>query len=472
MTPNNINEGSLSQLWKISFPLMLSFFSMVTMTFVDRLFLANYSTNALSAATSAGMFYWAGNLMIATLCSMAQVLVAQYNGAKKYQKLGEPVWQMIWLAIFSSPVFFLLATLGSNFFYQSGFFNVSEVLYYKWNNFFCPVFSLLAAISAFFIGQGKTQIIKWAAILGNVINIVLDPIFIFGVDRWIPSMGIKGAAIATGLGVITQTLVLGSCYFRRNNQKVFGTHHWKFNLSVFWNCLKVGIPPATFIIFELIGWALFYKIMEKTSPKHILVMSVTQSIVIFLNFFGLALEKGAATIAGNLIGAKAFNELRRVFTSGLILCLIFATILSIAFIGFPRHLINWFFHNSAALDGDFAFSQELIMSTKSSIKFSLAILVIYLTFENIRHLLVGMLTSSGDKVFLMVTGSCSIWLFMLAPTYFFMLKPQTDIATAFYICVFYSFATSLVLYLRILKNKWCGKTSNLCQSELKNRLPG
>ena len=467
MTTNEIREGSLGQLWKISSSLMVSFFSIVAMTFCDRLFLANYSASALSAAASAGTLYWAGNFMIITLCAMAEVFVAQYNGAKRYQKLGEPVWQMIWLAIFSCAFFFCLATLGSNLFYETGFFNSDEALYYKWNNFFAPSFSLLAAISAFFIGQGKTQIIKWMAILGNVINIILDPLFIFGVDGWIPAMGIKGAAIATGLGVITQIVVLGTLYLSRNNQEVLGTHDWKFKTQAFWKCLKVGIPPAIFVMFELVGWALFYKMMERISPKHILVTSVTQSIVILLIFFGLALEKGAAAVVGNLIGAKMFHEVKRVFESGMILSLMFAVVLAVALIGFPSYLINWFFHNPTALEGDFVFSPELMASAKSSIKFALAVLVVYLTFENIRFLLIGMLTSAGDTVFLMIAGACSIWLFMLAPTYFFMVKPQAGVEMGFYICVFYSFATTFTLYLRFVKGKW--REKHLIQEDSSTR---
>lgn len=263
MTTNEIREGSLSQLWKVSSSLMVSFFSMVAMMFCDRLFLANYSANALNAAASAGTLYWAGNFMVVTLCAMAEVFVAQYNGAKRYKMLGEPVWQMIWLALFSCLFFFLLGTVGSEALYQTGFFNSDEALYYKWNNWFAPSFSLLAALSAFFIGQGKTEIIKWMAILGNVINIILDPLLIFGVDGWIPSMGIPGAAIATGIGVIAQIIVLAWLFLRENNQTLFNTRDWRFKLKPFAKCLKVGIPPALFVMLELMGWAIFYKMMEQ-----------------------------------------------------------------------------------------------------------------------------------------------------------------------------------------------------------------
>lgn len=55
--------------------------------------------------------------------------------------------------------------------------------------------------------------------------------------------------------------------------------------------MRVGIPPALFVLFELLGWATFYMMMERISTKHILVASVTQSILLLFLFFGLGLEK-------------------------------------------------------------------------------------------------------------------------------------------------------------------------------------
>lgn len=207
---------------------------MVAMIFCDRLYLANYSADALNAAVSAGTFWWATTFAVVTLCSMAEVFVAQYNGAKRYQKLGEPVWLMIWLALFSVVFFFLLGTVVNDSLFKAGFFNANEVAY--------------AAISAFFIGQGKTRIIQWMALLGNAVNIALDPLFIFGVKGWIPEMGLKGAAIATGLGILIQIVILGALFLRSENRTHFGTAQWRFRPSAFWRCLKVGLPPGGFLL--------------------------------------------------------------------------------------------------------------------------------------------------------------------------------------------------------------------------------
>ncbi|WP_420421088.1 MATE family efflux transporter [Simkania sp.] len=292
------------------------------------------------------------------------------------------------------------------------------------------------------------------ALLGNAINIVLDPLFIFGVKGWIPEMGLKGAAIATGIGIGIQVIILGALFLRSDNRSHFGTGNWKFQPSAFWRCLKVGLPPGVFFLFELIAWAIFYKMMEKISPKHIIVSSVTQSILILLLFFAMAIEKGAAAVTGNLIGSKQLHEVKRVFKSGTILTLFFAVVLVAVLIGCADLLIEWFFRNPAALEGNFFLTDELMISTKSAIKFALATLVFYLTFENIRYMLSGMLTATGDTIFLMIAGIASIWVCLLVPTYIFMVIPKAPIETAFYIWIFYSATAMAILYWRFKKNKW------------------
>src|ERR1700733_6336679 len=101
--------GSLRELWSIAFPLMLSSFSFLAMIFVDRLFLARYSPEAMSAAVTSGTAAWSfiGSGII--LAAMSEVFVAQYNGAGIKKRLGEPVWQMIW---FSLATFLLYVPIG------------------------------------------------------------------------------------------------------------------------------------------------------------------------------------------------------------------------------------------------------------------------------------------------------------------------------------------------------------------------
>ena len=457
MNTQEINNGSLKEIWKLSLPLMISFLSLFVMIFVDRIFLSFYSTDALNAATSAGTLCWSLILGCSTLASLAEVFVAQYNGAKQYKMIGEPVWQMVWFSAVSILFFFPMAIWGTSLFYGHAHPANLEYDYFNYTMFFSPPAVLVAALTAFFVGQGKTSIIKWLALLGNVVNIILDPILIFGIKDILDPMGIKGACIATGIGITVQAAVLFYLFLKKENRQNFGTCNWQFKIAPFIRCVKIGLPPAIFVFIELLGWSIFYWMMIKISIEHILVSSICQSILLLFVFFGLGLEKGAAIVAGNLIGAKKTDKVNNVLLSGCKMIGVFSIVIILFFIVYPDFLINLFLKNPQALESHVnltALTDEYLASIRSTIRTSLVFIAIYMIIEDIRWLINGILTAAGDTLFLMIVGAACVWLFLLLPTYFFILKPHASIKLAFVIWVVYSVIATSLFYFRFRQGKW------------------
>lgn len=466
MITNEIQSASLRQLWKLSYPLMISFLSLFAMVFVDRIFLSFYSTAALNAATSAGTFSWSLILGFSTLAGLSEVFVAQYNGAKQYHLLGQPIWQMIWFSLLSSIFFIPAGYFLAEPLYGS--FNLTnyELQYFRYTMFLSPAPVLLAALSAFFIGQGKTGIIKWLGLIGNVVNIFFDWILIFGIPGLIPSMGVKGACLATFIGISVQIGILLYLFLSKENQNHFGTKNWKFDFQSFYLCIKVGMPPAVFAFIELFGWSIFYSMMTKVSETHILVSSICQSILLLFVFFGLGLEKGAAVIAGNLLGAKKEDKLTELFYSGIKLMVLFSIILFCSFIFFPDFFIALFLDHSSITESQnlAVYSSEELLKIKGYIKTGLILIAIYMILEDIRWLINGILTAAGDTLFLMIAGASCVWVFLLLPTYLFIVKGHGSIILAFFIWVVYSFISMIIFYFRFKQGKWKEKvliTENL-----------
>lgn len=452
-----IKNGSLKELWKISFPLMISFLSLFVMVFVDRIFLSFYSPDALNAATSAGTLSWSLILGWSTLAGLAEVFVAQYNGAKQHKMLGEPVWQMIWFSALSILFFLPMGFWGTSLFY--GHFSPANFQYHYFSStmLFSPAAVLVAALTAFFVGQGKTSIIKWLALIGNLVNVILDPILIFGIPGILPKLGIHGACIATGIGIIVQAAILFYLFLKKSNQEQFGTGQWRFKLQPFVRCIKVGLPPALFIFIELLGWSIFYWMMNKISLEHILVSSICQSILLLFVFFGLGIEKGAAILSGNLIGAQKIDQVHHVLRSGYKMLSLFALVVIFFFVIYPDFLINLFLQNPQALEAHVnisALSGDYLDHIRSKIRAGLILIAIYMIIEDIRWLINGILTAAGDTLFLMLVGAGCVWMFLLLPTYFFVLKPQANIQLAFIIWVVYSIIATLLFYLRFKQGKW------------------
>lgn len=466
-----VEKAGIRQLWKISYPMMISFFSMMLMIFVDRLFLSWYSVSSLNASVQAGTLAWGIILGWVTMTTMSEVFVARYNGAKNYQNIGIPVWQMIWLSLFSTGFFLLLAIWGTSYIYNPKTMP-EENAYLSCLMYFGPIFAIVPALGGFFIGRGRTVIMQWMALLGNAINIVLDPIFIFGIKGWVAPMGVVGAAIATGLGNLIQVVILFYLFVQKKNRSEFGTDNYKLNRKVFMSTVRVGLPPALFVTLELVAWSIFYHMMSAVSHIHILVASVCQSILILFIFFGLGVEKGAIAMAGNFIGAGKPEKIRQLLRSGMILIGGFFTLSILFLVIYPDMIINWFF-DGAVLSSDMpkvTLSTEELATVKSLIRFGMICISIMILFENIRWLFNGVLTAAGDTLFLLISGVINVWCFLIMPTYFLVLRPAASIKVALLIWPLYGFIAALVIGGRFAMGRWKQKETIYHESSSKESI--
>lgn len=454
-------SGSIKELWKMSFPMMITFFSMSAMLFVDRMYLSWYSPEALTAGVTAGTLSWAFICFILTIGAMSEVFVSQFNGAKKYQDLGKPVWQMLYLCLFSFIFFIPIAIIVAPIVFPYATMPL-EYEYFRFFMFTGPFFCVHAVLAGFFIGRGFPKIIQWMAIISNLVNIILDPIFIFGIKGFFPSFGMMGAAYATLIGSLVQCIVVFLYFISKQHNSRYNTRDYRFDKKLFLASIKIGIPPAIFVTLELIGWTVFYIMMKGISQTHILVAGICQSILILFFFVGWGLEKGVVAIAGNFIGQGRPKLLTNIITSAFKIILIFAMIMSVILIIYPGPLIDWFFYSPAA-GGEVHVNVTAInlAEIKSIVKTCLYFIFFCLILENVRWVLSGLLTAAGDTMFLLVAGTASLWIFCFLPIYFFVYLPKGPIVHAYIIEVVYHVLGTIIVYARFKQGKW--KTINLIE---------
>lgn len=455
-------EGSIAELWNVSLPLMISSLASLLMIFVDRCFLARYSLDSLNAAVNAGTLAWAFLGGIGMLTVMSEVFVAQYNGAKLHSLIGIPVWQMIWFSIFSILIFVPLGLWGGKIFFWGSPYAKLQNDYFSYLMIFGPLYPMMTAISGFYIGRGKTRILIYLGILGNFLNLIFDWIFIFGIKGFIPELGIKGAAIATCIGTFFQCLILAYLFFKKSNATEFGTRKWRFNFDIFKKCVKVGLPPSVFYALEIIGWTLFYIMMTSIDEIHITVSSICQTIVILLSFFFDGLNRGVAALAGNFIGSKKIDKINMLLKSSLKLLLIFTVVVSIFLIIHPKMIVEFLIPGNIE-EKIFVWQNTQGVSFYSLLQTCLICVFIYLFFEGLRWIFAGLLTAAGDTLFLLLAGSFSVWLFLLIPVYFVVVKFSLSVQFAWVMAAFYAILLSLIYWFRFRIGRW--KEINLISEE-------
>lgn len=445
MTFNRYPEGSVRQLWLIALPLIMSSLSSMAMLFVDRLVLARLTLEAHNAAVEATNLGWAFLAGWSSLASVTQIFVAQNNGAGQRHLLGHPVWQMIWLGLFSFIVFCPIAIWGPSIFFGKDESLEMQRSYFFWMLLFGPSHGFFTALCGFFIGQGKTAIMSVAVVAGNLINCFLCYLLVFGWEGVFPALGVMGAAIATNTAVIGQILILSCAFFKRANRDAFGTGHWKWNSKLLKQCIRVGLPSAFFSLLEVTGWALFYKMMASLGKNHLTVAGIVQNILILFNFFGEGLSRAVSTLSGNALGAKRVEVVFKIVRSGFILMSCFAVCFALLLWVLHQFIIDWFIDPAMSAEQAFLFS---------SLIFGLANAVIYKYLEGIRLVISGALNAAADTVFLLIGGTCSIWLFMVLPIYTFVVRQQGSIEMALGLCSLYTLLAASLYAWRFYSKAW------------------
>lgn len=437
-------QGSLRELWQISFPLIISLMSASLMLFLDRLFLAHVSLASLNASAHAGasvqfLQFWS----IATV-SIAEVFVGRYNGAGNSEKLGQPIWQMIWLSLGSFLIYIPMGLLAGPYLFFSESDKYLEIAYFSILTCFIPFAALSAALSAFYVGRGKVMFVTGIMLGSNLINVILDAILIFGLFSWIPPLGISGAAWATGIALVCQTTLLFLAFFCQKNRQLYGTGSWKINKSLFQSCLKLGLPNAVTHSIEILAWVLIFDLMARLGSDYMTVVTIAQSILFLFTFITEGLSKGASTIASNFMGSQKQDLVWKLLASGTKFYVIMFLLLGGLLVGYPDPLINWFIPEASSLSE----------TTYNTVRMACFWVWIYFLFDGMSWLLIGLLTAAGDTRFIMKVGGATPILFALVPVYFFVFKGGAPAHVTWMLIAFYAFASNLIYLWRFKSEKW------------------
>jgi len=207
------------------------------------------------------------------------------------------------------------------------------------------IIMLLFIINAVFRSSGDAAISMRVLLLANGINILLDPLFIFGLGP-IPAMGIKGAAIATttgrGIAVIYQFYIL----FKGNGRIKIYKKAIRLNLKVMIDLIKISIGGIGQSIIATSSWIGMVRIIAIFGSTALAGYTIAIRIIIFVLLPSWGISNAAATLVGQNLGAnKPDRAERAVWTTGYV-NMVLLGIVSIIFIIEPHFFINLFISNT------------------------------------------------------------------------------------------------------------------------------
>ncbi|MDR1950761.1 MAG: MATE family efflux transporter [Bacteroidales bacterium] len=308
-------------------PLLFGVLAENVVVVTDTAFLARVGELELAASAIAGAFYIILFVVGAGFGTGTQILISRRNGEENYKKIGPIVENSLYFIWLFSAIIVVLglafadkilsAVIASEAIADAAvrFLNI---------RMFTLFFSLGCVILArFFVGIQFTKYVGIGALIVAVSNFILDYVLIFGKFGF-PKMGLEGAALAAVLAEVVGFAFLAIIIIRKIDLSKYDLFRFKKpQLNVARNTFNLASFTMLQNFISIVGWFLFFVIIEKTGEKNLAVTNIVRSYFILILTPLWAFSSTVSTLVSNAIGAGqrryVFPIVRRVATLGAII---------------------------------------------------------------------------------------------------------------------------------------------------------
>ncbi len=346
-----LGEEKISKLLlKFSIPCIISLLISSLYNIVDQIFIGNSSLGYLGNAATGIVFPITIISMAFAWCfgdgSAAYLSLCQ--GRKDTKNAHISIGNSILVTFIISIIFLILGFIfKDNLLYLFGASSKSIGLardYYEIILSCIPIFMIANSMNSCIRADGSPKFSMLTTAVGAIINIILDPIFIFAFD-W----GIKGAAYATIIGQIVSFLFTAYYYIWKTKTFKLSLSSFKLNINILKNVIKLGvstfITQLSVVVISLVCNLMLAKygsISKYGSDIPIAVIGIVMKVFSIVINIIVGITVGAQPILGYNIGAKNIKRVKETFKKVLKVSLIVGIISTVIFMLFPELIISIF----------------------------------------------------------------------------------------------------------------------------------
>ena len=309
----------------MSVPIMISMLVQALYNVVDSIFVARVNENALTAVS---LVLPVQSLMIAIMCGTGVGINARLSkklGEKDFESVNHTAGNAIFLTAVNMLAFMAVGFLGTRLFFRAMTddpeITAYGIQYMSIVTILCGGFAFQVLFERLVQATGRTVYSMISQGTGAIINIILDPIMIFGLFGF-PRLEVAGAALATVTGQFCAALIGFYLNVRHNPEIGLGLRYLRPNRQIIANIYSVGFPS---IIMQSIG-----SVMTFGMNKILIVFSSTAAAVfgvyfklqnfVFMPIFGM--NNGIVPIIAYNYGARKPARIRSIFRLGCVYALV------------------------------------------------------------------------------------------------------------------------------------------------------
>ena len=338
----------LPLLLSLSLPMIISMMVNSLYNIIDGVFVAKISENAMTAIS---LVYPIQNIIISIAVGFGvgiNAMIALYLGASKKERANAIATQGI---AFSTIHGIILNIIGliimPNFLKLFTTDSAIIDLGIRYSNIvlcFSVITMLGVTFEKIFQSVGNMVIAMISMIAGCIVNIILDPIMIFGLGP-IPAMGIEGAAWATGIGQTVTLIIYIAAYLLKYINLKISFKYLKHGNHICWKLYTIGIPASLNMALPSLLVSALNGILSIFSPIYVVVLGVYYKLQTFIYLPANGIIQGMRPMMSYNFGAGEHKRVKKIYKTALILILGMMFLGMILCLIIPNQLLRLFTNN-------------------------------------------------------------------------------------------------------------------------------
>ncbi len=305
----DLTEGNIVRnIWVLAFPMMLGYILQTAFNVVDMIWVGRLGPGAIASVAMSGVVLMVIMALIIGIATGTLVMVARFSGAKDKQAADNVAMQSLIMGgvlsiilavvglIFARPILQILGARATIL--QLGTDYLKIIL----TGGLAMVYLFL--VTAIFRAAGDAITPMLIMIGATILNIILDPLMIFGIG--FPRMGVAGAALATVLSRGLASLVGLYILFQGYSRVRVHLAKLQVNLKTMARIIKIGFPDSIQMALRSFAGLILMAIVARYGEYAIAAYGIGLRVFSVVLMPGFALATSAATLVGQNLGAGKF----------------------------------------------------------------------------------------------------------------------------------------------------------------------